>query len=114
MDHGEVIKKIERIEKFFPTIGLKKTRDLPINWNLDSVIKYEPIKSNYTLNYKGQDRILISVDIGIMGGVAFVLSGKIGTSVYETIRTDYDFVGKYESVVFFKDELRNWIIDHIL
>lgn len=114
MDHQEILNKIETIDIFFKSIGLKKTRDLGLTWNLDSYYKYQPLKDNYTVNFKGENRVLINVEVGIMGGILFVLSGKMGVSVYESIKTDYDFKFKYEEGQFFKDEFRDWTIENVL
>ena len=114
MDHATILKRIKEIEAFFEAIGLKKIRDFPTEWDLDSVIKYEPIETNYTITYKGEQRILINVDIGIMGGILFVLSGKYRVSVFESVKTDYDFKGKYEDFQFFKEQFRNWRISEML
>ena len=114
MDHAIILKKIERIEEFFKSIGLKKVTDIPKDWDLDSYIRFEPIQNNYIVNYKGEDRVLLNVNIYIASGLHFVLSGKIGVSVFETIPTDYDFKCKYEDSTFFKDELRNWNLKKVL
>lgn len=114
MDHEHILKKIQKIECFLKSIGFVKTRDLPSDWNLDSVIKYEPIASNFTIDYNGEKRVLINIDIAIMGGIFFVMSGKYGVSVFETIITDYDLVAKYEDFRFFIDEYRNWNIENVL
>jgi len=111
MKHQEILDKIEIIKKFFESIGLKMIYDFPKDWDLDSYIKFEPIKNNYIVNYKGKDRVLLGVNIYIISGVHFTLSGKIGVSVYETISTDYDFKCKYEEGEIFKDELRDWKIN---
>ena len=114
MQHQEILDKIEIIKKFFESIGLKMIYDFPKDWDLDSYIKFEPIKNNYIVNYKSEDRVLLGVNIYIISGVHFVLSGKIGVSVYETISTDYDFKCKYEEGQFFVKELRNWNINNVL
>jgi hypothetical protein len=114
MDHKEILNRIDQIDFFLKSNGFKKTRDLGKTWDLDSYYKYEPIESNYTLKYRGENRVLINIEVGIVSGILFVLSGKIGVSVYETIKTDYDFKFKYEEGYFFKDELRDWNIKNIL
>jgi hypothetical protein len=114
MQHQEVLDKIEIIKEFFESIGLKMVYDFPKDWDLDSYIKFEPIKNNYIINYKGEDRVLLNVNIYITTGVHFVMSGKIGISVYETISTDYDFKGKYEKGDIFKSELRDWRLKKVL
>ncbi len=114
MDHEIILKKIEQIEEFFKSIGLKKVSDIPKDWDLDSYYKYQPINNNYIVNYRGENRVLINVEVGIVGGILFVLSGKMGVSVYESIKTDYDFKAKYEDSQLFKNEFRNWSIDNIL
>ena len=114
MDHAIILKKIERIEEFFKSIGLKKVTDIPKDWDLDSYIRFEPIQNNYVINYKGENRVLLNVNIYIASGLNFVLSGKIGVSVFETIPTDYDFKVKYEEGSFFKEEFRNWMIEKVL
>jgi|LakMenEpi03Aug12_release.lakeMendotaPanAssembly.Ray.scaffolds.fasta_scaffold318392_2 hypothetical protein len=114
MEHQIILDKIEKIKIFFESIGLKMIYDFPKDWNLDSYIKFEPIKNNYIINYKGEDRVLLSVNIYIASGLHFVLSGKIGVSVYETIPSDYDFKCKYEDSDFFKSELRDFKINNLL
>jgi len=111
MKHQEVLDKIEIIKEFFESIGLKMIYDLPKDWDLDSYIKFQPIKNNYIINYKGENRVLLSVNIYIISGLHFTLSGKIGVSVYETIPTDYNFKCKYEESNFFKSEFRDWKIN---
>ena len=114
MDHAIILKKIEQIEEFFKSISLEKVSDIPKDWDLDSYIRFEPIQNNYIVNYKGEDRVLLNVNIYITSGLNFVLSGKIGISVFETIPTDYDFKCKYEEGQFFVGELRNWNINRII
>ena len=114
MDHKEILDKIELIEIFFGSIGLKKVKDIGTTWDLDSYIKYHPIEDNYIVTYKGEDRVLINIEVGIMGGILFVLSGKMGVSVYESIKTDYNFVSKYEDGHFFQNEYRDWILENVL
>lgn len=114
MDHKQILDKIDVIDLFFKSIGLKKISDIGLTWDLDSYIKYQPIKNNYIVNYKGEDRVLINVEVGIVSGILFVLSGKIGVSVFESIKTDYDFKSKYEDGQFFKDQYRDWIIENVL
>lgn len=113
-DHESILKRIQTIEEFFQFIGLKKTKELGVTWDLDSYIKYTPIKDNYIINFRGENRVLINVEIGIVGGLLFVMSGKMGVSVYESIKTDYDFAAKYEDFKFFTEEYRNWTIENIL
>ena len=114
MQHQEILDKIEIIKEFFESIDLKQLSDFKKTWDLDSYIKFEPIKNNYIINYKGEDRVLLSVNIYIISGLHFVLSGKIGVSVYETIPTDYDFKCKYEEGNFFKSELRDFRLRKVL
>lgn len=114
MDHQQILDKIKIIDLFFNSIGLKKTKDIGTTWDLDSYIKYEPIKNNYIINYKGEDRVLINVEVGIASGLLFVLSGKMGVSVYESIHTDYDFKAKYENSYFFRNQYRDWILENVL
>ena len=114
MQHQEILDKIEIIKEFFESIGLKMVYDFPKDWDLDSYIRFEPIKNNYIINYKGEDRVLLNVNIYITTGVHFVMSGKIGVSVYETISTDYDLKLKYEDAGILTNELRNWNINKII
>ena len=114
MDHEIILKKIEVLKDFFESIGLKMMYDFPKDWDLDSYISFEPIQDNYTVNYKGEDRVLLNVNIYIASGLHFVLSGKMGISVFETISTDYDFKCKYEEDEIFKDEIRDWKIKKVL
>jgi hypothetical protein len=114
MQHQEILDKIDIIKDFFESIGLKMIYDFPKDWDLDSYIKFEPIKNNYIVNYKGEDRVLLHVNIYIASGLHFVLSGKIGVSVFETVLTDYDFKCKNEEGHFFIEELRNWKINNVL
>lgn len=114
MDHQQILDRIVEIEEFFKSIGLKKVTDIPKDWDLDSYIKFEPIQNNYIVNYKGEDRVLLNVNIYIASGLHFVLSGKMGVSVFETIPTDYDFKVKYGEGEFFKDKFRDWKINNLL
>lgn len=114
MDHAIILKKIEVLKDFFKSIDLKMIYDFPKDWDLDSYISFEPIQNNYIVNYKGEDRVLLHVNIYIISGLHFVLSGKIGVSVYETIPTDYDFKCKYEDSDFFKSEFRDYRLRKVL
>lgn len=114
MDHKIVLDKIEILKDFFKSIGLSMSYDLPKNWDLDSYIRFEPIQNNYVINYKGEDRVLLNVNIYIASGLNFILSGKMGVSVFETIPTDYDFKVKYEDGEILKNELRDWKINNLL
>ena len=114
MDHEIILKKIEVLKDFFESIGLKMMYDFPKDWDLDSYISFEPIQNNYIVKYKGEDRVLLNVNIYIASGLHFVLSGKMGVSVFETISTDYDFKCKYEEDEIFKDEIRDWKIKKVL
>ncbi len=113
MQQQESLDKIKIIKEFFESIGLKMIYDFPKDWDLDSYIKFEPIKNNYIVNYKGEDRVLLGVNIYI-GSLHFFLSGKIGVSVFESIITDYDFKCKYEDNNFFKDEFRDFRLKKVL
>ena len=112
--HQKILDRIVEIEEFFKSISLEKVSDFPENWDLDSHIRFEPIQNNYIVNYKGEDRVLLNVNIYITSGLNFILSGKMGVSVFETIPTDYDFKTKYEESEFFKDQLRDWKINNLL
>ena len=114
MDHAIILEKIEILKDFFESIGFEMIYDFPKDWDLDSSMRFVPIKDNYIVNYKGEDRVLLQVNIYIISGLHFVLSGKIGISVFETIPTDYDFKCKYEEGQFFVGELRNWNINRII
>ena len=114
MDHAIILKKIEVLKDFFELIGLKMMYDFPKDWDLDSYISFEPIQNNYIVNYKGEDRVLLNVNIYIASGLHFVLSGKMGVSVFETIITDYDLKCKYEDINFFKDEIRDYRLKKVL
>jgi len=114
MDHAIILEKIERIEEFFKSIGLKKVSDIPKDWDLDSSMRFESEEKNFIVRYKNEDRVLIYSKVYILGGIDLVMSGKMGVSVFETIRTDYDFKCKYEEGEFFKDQLRDWKINNFL
>ena len=114
MDHKKILEKIKEIEDFFTYIGLKKVQDFPKNWDLDSFIKFKPIQDNYIINYKGEDRVLMSASVYIVGGLHFVMSGKMGVSVYETVKTNYDLSASYDDAQFFKTELRDWKLKKFL
>jgi hypothetical protein len=113
MSHKVILHKIESIKSFFESIGFKKHHDIPTDWNLDSSIKYLP-PDKFQVNINNEDRLLLSVDIFIVGGIHFVLSGKIGHSVYETIKTDYDLNPIYDDKNFFKKEYRDWKIKNLI
>jgi hypothetical protein len=110
----KICNKCKQEKEYIVTIRYNSNSNHPKDWDLDSYIKFEPIKNNYIVNYKGEDRVLLSVNIYIISGLHFTLSGKIGVSVYETIPTDYDFKCKYEEGQFFVEELRNWKINNVL
>ena len=110
MQHQEVLDKIEIIKEFFESIGLKMIYDFPKDWDSETYMRFVPIEDNYIVNYKGEDRVLLGVNIYI-GSLDFSLSGKIGVSVFESIITDYDFKCKYEDSEIFKSELRDWKIN---
>jgi hypothetical protein len=114
MQHQEILDKIEIIKEFLESIGLKMIYDFPKDWDLDSYIRFQPIQNNYIVNYKGEDRVLLNVNIYIVSGLHFVLSGKIGVSVFESIPTDYDFKCKYEDSDFFKSEFRDYRLRKVL
>ena len=114
MDHVTILKKIEVLKDFLESIDLKMIYDFPKDWDLDSYISFEPIQNNYIVNYKGEDRVLLNVNIYITSGLHFVLSGRMGVSIFETIPTDYDFKCKYEDSEFFKGELRDWKLKKVL
>jgi hypothetical protein len=113
MKNQEILDKIEIIKEFFESIGLKMIYDFPKDWDSETHIRFIPIEDNYTVNYKGEDRVLLGVNIYI-GSLHFSLSGKIGVSVFENIITDYDFICKNEEGHFFIEELRNWKINNVL
>jgi hypothetical protein len=115
LDHAEILIQIESIKDFFHSIGLEKIKDIPQeNWDLDSSYKFIPAKDRFTITYLGKERVLLSVNVFIVGGVHFNLSGKIGVSVFETIPTDYDFKVKYEDGGILKNEFRDWKINNLL
>ena len=113
MDHVTILKKIEVLKDFFESIDLKMIYDFPKNWYSETYVRFVPIKDNYIVNYKGEDRVLLAVNVYI-GSLHFFLSGKIGVSVFETILTDCDLKLKYEGGEIFKDEMRNWKIKNLL
>ena len=113
MQHQESLDKIKIIKEFFESIGLKMIYDFPKDWDSETHIRFIPTEDNYTVNYKGEDRVLLGVNIYI-GSLHFSLSGKIGVSVFESIITDYDFKCKYEDNNFFKDELRDYRLKKVL
>jgi hypothetical protein len=114
MDHAIILKKIEVLKDFFELIGLKMMYDFPKDWDLDSYISFEPIQNNYIVNYKGEDRVLLNVNIYIASGLHFVLSGKMGVSIFETIPTDYDLKCKYEEDEILKSEFRDYRLKKVL
>ena len=114
MDHEIILKKIEVLKDFFESIGLKMMYDFPKDWDLDSYISFEPIQNNYIVNYKGEDRVLLNVNIYIASGLHFVLSGKMGVSIFETIPTDYDLKCKYEEDEILKSEFRDYRLKKVL
>lgn len=114
MDHQKILNRIDEIEVFFEAIGLKKTRDLPENWDLDSTTRFEPKKSPFIINYRNEDRVLLHIDVYIASGIHFVMRGDKGVSVYETIKTDYNFQSIYQESSFFKEEYRDWKIEYLI
>jgi hypothetical protein len=113
MQHQESLDKIKIIKEFLESIGLKMIYDFPKDWDSETYMRFVPIEDNYIVNYKGEDRVLLGVNIYI-GSLHFSLSGKIGVSVFESIITDYDFKCKYEDNNFFKDELRDYRLKKVL
>lgn len=113
-DHQKILDKIETIRSFFQSIGLKEIESIPENWNLDSSYHYVPIENHYTINWKGEERILTSVNIFLVGGIHFMLSGKMRNLVSETIQTDYDLKSVYHTDTLFKKEFRDWKIKQLV
>ena len=113
-NHREILDKIESIKEFFDYIGLKLIQDIPDDWNLDSSYNFAPKDSNFKIRYKGDDRILLSVNVFIVGGMHFMLSGKMWNSVSETIQTDYDFKVKYDTVTILEEYFRDWKIKQLV
>lgn len=114
-EHQQILDKIELIKLFFESIGLKMTKDFPKeNWNLDSSYQFKPIKENYFIYYNNEKRILLGVEVFIVGGLKFTFSGQIGTTIYETVTTDYDFNFSYEEGQFFKEDFRNFKLNYLL
>lgn len=116
MDHQQILDKIEEIQVFFNHLGLKKVKDFPKDWNLDSCINYDTKDFNFMVHFRGEERILIGIDINIMSGLEFILSGKYKpeVKVYEKVQTDYEFRCKYYPHQFFTSELRNYKINNLL
>jgi hypothetical protein len=114
MQHQEVLDKIEEIKIFLKSIGFKQTNEFPDDWNLDSRIAFLPEKSRYLTIYKNDERIVLRIEVEIMGGILVVLSGKYGLSVFQSIRTDYDFKVKHEEGEIFKSELRDFRLRKVL
>ena len=114
MSHKVILHKIELIKSFFESIDLKLTRDFPKKWNLDSSYQFKPIKENYFIYYNNEKRLLLHVDVFILGGIRFTLSGQLGTTIYETVSTDYDFNFSYEKGQFFKEEFREFKLNYLL
>lgn len=120
MDHAIILKKIEVLKDFFESIDLKMIYDFPKDWYSDSYVRFVPIKDNHILNYKGEDRVLLAVNVYI-GSLHFFLlpfpcnlSGKIGVSVFETILTDCDLKLKYEDGEILKSEFRDYRLKKVL
>ena len=113
-EHQKIIDKIEIIQDFFNSIGLEKIKDIPKDWNLDSSYKFIPTKNNFTISYLGKERKLLSVEIFIVGGLHFIMRGTSDVSVYETIKTDYNFQAIHHQGSFFKDKFRDWKINSLL
>jgi hypothetical protein len=113
-DHSKILDRIELIKDFFYSIGLEKIRDIPKDWNLDSSYKFIPTKNNFTITYLGRERVLLSVDVFIVGGLHFIMRGTSDVSVYETIKTDYNFKATHHNDSFFKDTFRDWQIEQLL
>jgi len=114
MQHQEILDRIEEIKIFLNSIGFKQTNDFPNDWNLDSTMDFvvdDPL--HYTTTYKNVSRVVLKIEVGIMGGILVLLSGKYGSSVFESIRTDFNFKAKYEEGQFFVEELRNWNINKL-
>ena len=63
MDHEIILKKIEVLKDFFESIDLKMIYDFPKDWDSETYVRFVPIKDNYTLNYKGEDRVLLGVTV---------------------------------------------------
>jgi len=113
-EHQKIIDKIEIIQDFFKSIGLEKIKDIPKDWNLDSSYKFIPTKNNFTISYLGKERELLSVDVFIVGGLHFNMRATSDVSVYETIKTDYNFQAIHQQGYFFKDKFRDWQIKQLL
>lgn len=114
VNHIEVLNKINQIQKFFESIGLKLINDLPDDWDLDSCYKFVPKETNFKIRWNGDDRILLSVNVFLVGGIHFMVSGKMWSSVSETIQTDYDFKVKYHNATLLSEYLRDWKIKQLV
>jgi hypothetical protein len=115
MQYQEVLDKIEEIKLFLKSIGFKQKNEFPDDWNLDSTIDFvvdDPFY--YSTTFKNESRVVLKIEVGIVGGILVLLSGKYGSSVFQSIKTDYNFKAKYEEGQFFVEELRNWNINNVL
>jgi hypothetical protein len=115
-NHQDILNRITEIELFFNYLGLIKKNDLPKNWNLDSSIKYAPKDSKFIVYYKNRNRVLISIEIGIVSGLILTLSGNYldESSVYKEVHTDYFFKEKYGDFQFFIEEMRDYKLKDII
>lgn len=111
-EHQQILDRIIEIEKILIHLGFEKKNDFPKNWNLDSTMKFTPKNDNFTVNYKNQNRVLMSIDVGIVSGLIFTLSGsyKPNGNIWEQIYTDYFFKDKFHNHQFFVEELRDFKI----
>lgn len=70
--------------------------------------------NGFHLEYRNESRICIQVMYQIIGGVIFVLSGKITGSTYEHIYTDYDLRLRWEKGYILKKEFRDFKLKKLI
>ena len=82
-EHQQILDRIIEIEKILIHLGFEKKNDFPKNWNLDSTMKFTPKNDNFTVNYKNQNRVLMSIEVGIVSGLIFT-AAKMFPWIFKT------------------------------
>jgi hypothetical protein len=106
----EILDRFELIKEFFMSLGFSEPTY--IERGLDSFWGFNI--SVFHLEYKNESRACIQVMYQIIGGVIFVLSGKITGTTYEHIYTDYDFRLRWEKGHILQTEFRDFKLKKLI
>ena len=70
--------------------------------------------NGFELEYQNESRVCIQIMYQIIGGVIFVLSGKITGTPYEHVYTDYDFNLRWEKGHILQTEFRDFKLKKLI